>query len=156
MARWGGFLLAAALMAACGSSGSDAPTTAAGLTFDTSTTAPKGATVQAFGEALDGALREQQSQLEAVLGRLTALEADRDALAARVATLEPENDALTTRLDAEESKEPLAVDVLGTAVSRTTLPAGTIMTTLERFHEDVAAVSSLPGVQTGTSANLPD
>jgi hypothetical protein len=88
MARFGGLLAAAALIAACGSSGSDGPTTAADLAFDASATAQKGATVQAFGEALDGAITEREAQLKAVLERLTGLEADRDALATRVATLE--------------------------------------------------------------------
>ncbi|MBT9555901.1 MAG: hypothetical protein IV100_07730 [Myxococcales bacterium] len=147
MARFGGLLTTAALIAACGASGSGGPTTAVALHFDASTTTRKGETVQAFGEALDGAITEQTSQLEVVLGRLSALEENRDALAARVATLETENVALTKRLELVESKEPPAVDVLGTEVSGITLPAGTIISTLERLHEDVVAMSSLPGVQ---------
>jgi hypothetical protein len=147
MTRWGALLLAATLIAACGSSGSDGPATAADLSFDASTTTRKGATVQAFGEALDGAITEQQSEIEAVLGRLSTLEADRDALAARVATLETQNEALTKRLDAVESKAPPEVDVLGTNVSGAILPAGTIITTLERLHDAVTLLSSLPATQ---------
>ncbi|MBT9555903.1 MAG: hypothetical protein IV100_07740 [Myxococcales bacterium] len=144
MTRWGGFLLAATFMAACGSSGSDAPATAAELAFDASTTARKAANVQTFGEALDGTLTEQESQLEVVLERLTALEADREALAARVATLEVENDALTKRVGTLESEEPAIVSVLGTEVTGATLPAGTVLATLERLHTQLTALSTMP------------
>ncbi len=147
MTRWGALLLAATLIAACGSSGSDGPETAAGLSFDASTTTLKGATVQTFGEALDAAIASQDSEIKAVLERLTALEADRDALAARVATLETQNEALTERLDAVESKAPPEVDVLGTNVSGAILPAGSIIATLERLHESLALLSSLPATQ---------
>ncbi|MBT9555902.1 MAG: hypothetical protein IV100_07735 [Myxococcales bacterium] len=147
MTRWGGFLLAATFMAACGSSGSDAPITAAELSFDASTTTRQGATVQAFSEALDGALTERQSEISAVLGRVAALEADRDALAARVSTLETENDALTASLKAIEAKEPRVVDVLGTQVTGATLPASTVLATLERLHSALTALSSVPATQ---------
>jgi hypothetical protein len=153
MTRFGG-LLAAALIVACGSSSSDAPKTAADLSFDASTTKLKGATVQAFGEAVDGAITEQMTQLDAVLERLSTLEADRDALAARVATLETENDALSKRLDDLESKEPPVVDVLNTKVSETTLPPGTIISTLERLHEDFVGLSNVPGMQKELSDRL--
>jgi predicted nuclease with TOPRIM domain len=107
------------------------------LSFDASTTTLKGATVQSFGEALDGAIASQDSEIKAVLERLTALEADRDALAARVATLETENDDLTKRLEALEFEEPPVVDVLGTEVTGTTLPAGSVLATLERFQTEL-------------------
>jgi hypothetical protein len=143
MTRWGALLLAATLMAACGSSGSDRPATAAGLSFDASTTTLKGATVQTFGEALDAAIASQDSEIRVVLERLKALEADRDALAARVATLEEENQVITKRLEAAESKDPPLVDVLGTEVTGTTLPAATVLATLERLHTDLNALSDL-------------
>jgi len=147
MARFGSLMMAAALTAACSSSGSDAPRMAAELAFDASTTAREGATVQAFGEALDGAITEQEAQLKAVLERLTGLEADRDALSARVATLETENDALTKRLEVIEAKEPPIVDVLGTEVTGAMLPASSLLATLERLHTDLAALSSVPATQ---------
>lgn len=147
MASFGGLMIAAALTAACSSSGSDAPRMAAELSFDASTTTRKGTSVQTFGEALDAAIAEQESQRESVLERLTALEADRNALATRVATLETENDALTKRLEAIEAKEPPIVDVLGTEVTGATLPASSLLATLERLHTDLAALSSVPATQ---------